>query len=291
MINKYYYLIPFFIYFFSYLLLFSRQKNLYRAFIVLIYFGFVIQSFILLLLINRYNIYHGISIASIIFFNSWILMLVIIVFSLLYKAKYVLIYVSPLAYLTLFISYFASGADLKTVLMVNSSLLITHIILILIGDSLFALAFMISLLYIFQERRVKLKKNLKIFDKNREGYKKGYKKYGWDEVFYLGKGYNLELLDNMNYQCLKIGFPTLTAGLAIGIYLSSSLFGSMMTVKPIEVISLITWLIYAILLHERIAKGLRGKKAAIFSIAGFLMIVSTLTLSLYLFPQIHGFLH
>ncbi len=291
MINKYYYLIPFFIYFFSYLLLFSRQKNLYRTFIVLIYSGFIIQSFILLLLINRYSIYHGISIASIIFFNSWILMLVIIIFSLLYKAKYVLIYVSPLAYLTLFISYFAPAADFRTALMVNSSLLVTHILLILLGDSLFALAFMISLIYIFQERRVKLKKNLKIFDKNREGDKKGYKKYGWDEVFYLGKGYNLELLDNMNYQCLKIGFPTLTAGLAIGIYLSNSLFGSMTTVKPIEVISLITWLIYAILLHERISRGLRGKRAAIFSIAGFLMIVSTLALSLYLFPQIHGFLH
>jgi ABC-type transport system involved in cytochrome c biogenesis permease subunit len=168
--------------------------------------------------------------------------------------------------------------------MADSGLLMSHIALILVGDSLFALAFIVSLIYIFQERRIKLKKNLMLF--NEKGDKDKINKS--NEVFYLGKGYNLELLDNMNYQCLKFGFPTLTAGIIIGIYLSGTLFNSTVSVKPIEVISLITWLVYAVLLHERIAKGARGKKAAIFSIIGFIMILATVALSLYLFPQFHG---
>lgn len=281
---KNYYIIPFFLYFFSYVLLFLRKKDFYQAFIFLIYFAFAVQSVIIFIGLSRYELYNSIKVGWIIFFNSWILMLVIILFSLLYKTKSVIFYVTPLAGVALLISYFVPAADIKTALQADSGLLIAHIFLIVIGDSLFALAFIVSLIYIFQERRIKLKKNLMLFDKNKNKNKVNKLK----EVFYLGKGYNLELLDNMNYQSLKFGFPILTAGIIIGIYLSSTLFNSAISIKPIEIISLITWLIYAVLLHERVAKGARGKKAAIFSIIGFLMILATVALSLYLFPQFHG---
>ncbi len=277
------YLIPFFIYIFSYLFLLSKEKKFYQAFIFLIYAGFIIQSLILVIWFNLHGFKDLISVDWIVFFNAWLTMMVVILFNLFYKAKYILIYVTPLALINLLIGFFAPHNYLTMKPFFSSldqATLITHIILILIGDSLFALAFIISLIYIFQERRIKLKKNLKLFDK---------KNHPFDEVFYRGKGYNLELLDSMNYFCLKIGFPLITVGIAMGIYLSSSLFKSFMIIKPIEIMSLITWLIYAVLLHERVAKGLRGKKAAVFSIAGFLLILSSLTFSFYLFPEFHGF--
>ena len=40
---------------------------------------------------------------------------------------------------------------------------------------------------------------------------------------------------------------------------------------------------------DRVAKGLRGKRAAIFSVAGFLLILFSLSFSFYLFPSFHGF--
>jgi ABC-type transport system involved in cytochrome c biogenesis permease subunit len=220
-------------------------------------------------------------------------MLIVILFELLYKAKYIVIYATPIVIAALLISYFAPSVDIKTILKVDSWLLIAHIVLILIGDSLFALAFILSLIYILQERKLKLKKNLKIINsgnKKSSGKNEGRlfnfrKNFNY---FNLGNGYNLELLDNMNYQCLKLGFPALTVGIAIGIYLSSALFKSALSVRPIEIISLFTWLIYAILLHERVAKGLRGNKAAMLSIAGFVMIILTVGFSFYLFPEFHG---
>lgn len=277
------YLIPFFIYIFSYIFLLLKKKKFYQIFISLIYAGFIIQSLVILVWLITHGFKSSASIDWIVFFNAWIIMTVVILFNFFYKAKYILIYITPIVAINLLIGLFAPHIYISVRPFFSNfdeAILLTHIILILTGDSLFALAFIISLIYIFQERRIKIKKNLKLFNK---------KNHPFDEVFYQGRGYNLELLDNMSYQCLKIGFPLITVGIAMGIYLSSSLFKSLMIAKPIEIISLATWLIYAILMHERVARGLRGRKAAFFSIVGFLLIVASLGFSFYLFPEFHGF--
>lgn len=290
MIFKNYYFIPLILYVLSYTVLYFKKDNPYKSFIFFIYSAFIIQSAIVFIGLDKYHFTMIIPIDLMIFLNSWILMLIIIVFELLYKAKYIVIYATPLVIAGLLISYFAPSADITAILKVDSWLLIAHIVLILAGDSLFTLAFILSLVYIFQERKLKLKKNLKLL--NNSNNKNNNKKpvlFNLRKNFNLGNGYNLELLDNMNYQCLKLGFPALTAGIIIGIYLSSALLKSMSFVKPIEIISLITWLIYAFLLHERVAKGLRGNKAALLSIAGFIMILLAVGFSFYLFPEFHGF--
>jgi ABC-type transport system involved in cytochrome c biogenesis permease subunit len=290
MIFKNYYFIPLVLYVLSYAVLYFKKDNPYKSFIFFIYLAFIIQSAIVFIGLDKYHFTMIIPIDLMIFLNSWILMLIIIVFELLYKAKYIVIYATPLVIAGLLISYFAPSADITAILRVDSWLLIAHIVLILAGDSLFTLAFILSLVYIFQERKLKLKKNLKLL--NNSNNKSNNKKpvlFNLRKNFNLGNGYNLELLDNMNYQCLKLGFPALTAGIIIGIYLSSALLKSMSFVKPIEIISLITWLIYAFLLHERVAKGLRGNKAALLSIAGFIMILLAVGFSFYLFPEFHGF--
>ncbi|MHB1665480.1 MAG: cytochrome c biogenesis protein CcsA [bacterium] len=290
MIFKNYYFIPLALYVLSYTILYFKKDNPYKSFIFFIYSAFIIQSAIVFIGLDKYHFTMIIPIDLMIFLNSWILMLIIILFELLYKAKYIVIYATPLVIAGLLISYFAPSADITAILRVDSWLLIAHIVLILAGDSLFTLAFILSLIYIFQERKLKLKKNLKLL--NNSNNKNNNKKailFNLRKNFNLGNGYNLELLDNMNYQCLKLGFPALTAGIVIGIYLSSALLKSMSFVKPIEIISLITWLIYAFLLHERVAKGLRGNKAALLSIAGFIMILLAVGFSFYLFPEFHGF--
>ncbi len=274
------YLVPLLIFIFSYIFIYLGNKKAYNIFLYLIYGGFAAQSALLFgwLYVNGFNL---MPVDNIVFFNAWLLMVVVVLFTLFYRARYILVYITPVVALNLLIAFFAPHNAVKPLAFQGQdlSVLLLHIILVLIGDSIFALAFIISLIYILQERKIKLKKNLKLFNK---------KEIPFYEFFYLGKGYNLELLDSINYQCLKIGFPLITLGIAVGIYLSSSIFKSFMIAKPIEIISLITWLIYAVLLHERIARGVRGKKAAVFSIIGFLFIVSSLSFSLYLFPKFHG---
>ncbi len=275
------YLIPLVVYIFSYLVFIPKDKKLYKNFIYLIYAGFICQSVIFFIFLGVKGLNVPVRIDRFVFFNAWILMFVVVIFSFFYKVEYILLYITPLVAINLLIGFFVPHVHIKPV-MVNTDkiILLTHIILILIGDSLFALAFIVSLIYIFQERKIKNKKNLKIFDE---------KNISIPAALHSGRGYNLELLDNINYLCLKVGFPFITIGIVMGIYLSGSLFKTFMVVKPIEIISLITWLIYAVLLHERMAKGLRGKRAAVFGIIGFLLIIVSLSFSFYLFPSFHGF--
>ncbi len=274
------YLVPAAVYIFSYALLLFKEKKTYKAFISIIYTGFVLQTLIFFIFLIIKGLTLPVHIDRFVFFNAWILMFIVVLFSLFYKVEYILLYITPLVAINLLVGFFVPHIHLRPVILnVDKAILFTHILLILIGDSLFALAFIVSLIYIFQERKIKNKKNLKLFDK---------KDVQISTALHQGGGYNLELLDNINYQCLKIGFPFITVGIIMGIYLSGTLFKTFIIIKPIEIISLITWLIYAVLLHERMAKGMRGKRAAIFSVAGFLLILFSLSFSFYLFPAFHG---
>ncbi len=274
------YLIPAFIYIFSYFIFLPKEKKIYKIFIYLIYAGFVIQSLIFFLFFDIKGLTVPVHIDRFVFFNAWILMFIAVLFGIFYKVEYILLFIAPLVAINLIIGFFVPHVLIKPVIIgAYKTILLTHIILILIGDSLFALAFIVSLIYIFQERKIKNKKNLKILN---------LESVSLPEAIRSGRRYNLELLDNINYQCLKIGFPFITVGIVMGIYLSAALFKIVIVAKPIEIMSLITWLIYAVLLHERMAKGLRGKKAAILSVIGFLFIIFSLSFSFYLFPSFHG---
>lgn len=285
------YLIPFAVYIFSYIPLLFKKKKMYRIFISLIYAGFAIQTIIFFIFLGVKGLAAPVHIDWFVFFNAWLLMAIVVLFSVFYKVEYILLYITPLVAINLLVGFFVPHVRIKPIMFnVDKTILLTHIILILIGDSLFALAFIVSLIYIFQERKIKNKKNLKLFDKKELlAHEQFFKESKDGQNLYSSRGYNLELLDNINYQCLKMGFPFITVGIVIGIYMSISLFKTFIIVKPIEIMSLITWLIYAILLHERIAKGLRGKKAAIFGVIGFLLIMFSLSFSFYLFPSFHGF--
>jgi ABC-type transport system involved in cytochrome c biogenesis permease subunit len=56
---------------------------------------------------------------------------------------------------------------------------------------------------------------------------------------------------------------------------AQSVLGSYWRWDPKEVWSLITWISYAILLHERLAAGWQGRRSAIISIICFLVLIFT----------------
>ena len=57
-----------------------------------------------------------------------------------------------------------------------------------------------------------------------------------------------------------------------------------------EAWSMVTWLLYAILLHGRLASGWKGKKAAFGAVLGFGIILFTLFVIGYIAPGQHDFL-
>ena len=67
----------------------------------------------------------------------------------------------------------------------------------------------------------------------------------------------------------------LTIGMIAGFIFARSVWGNWWSWDPKEVFSLVTWLLYAALLHERLTVGWRGKRAALMAIAGFFVLLFT----------------
>jgi cytochrome c-type biogenesis protein CcsB len=86
---------------------------------------------------------------------------------------------------------------------------------------------------------------------------------------------SLETMDDISYRCLTVGWPLLTVAIISGSIWSDQTMGSYWIWDRKQTWSLIIWIIYAALLHGRITIGWRGKRAAILSIIGFIVVLFT----------------
>ncbi|MFN3360060.1 MAG: c-type cytochrome biogenesis protein CcsB [Pseudanabaenaceae cyanobacterium] len=77
-----------------------------------------------------------------------------------------------------------------------------------------------------------------------------------------------EILDNISYRMIGLGFPLLTIGIIAGGVWANEAWGSYWSWDPKETWSLITWLVFAAYLHMRITKGWQGRKPAILATVG-----------------------
>lgn len=84
-----------------------------------------------------------------------------------------------------------------------------------------------------------------------------------------------ENLEQINYTSIIIGFPMLSAGILTGAVWAHYAWGSYWSWDPKETWSLITWIIYALILHVRLMKDWQGKRMAFLSIAGFISVIFT----------------
>ncbi len=144
--------------------------------------------------------------------------------------------------------------------------LVVHVLTILVGDAAFVLAAGAGALYLMQERSIKNKAR----------------------GFFFKRLPSLELLDSTGYACIVTGFTMLTIGLFSGMVFAKSVWGRFWSWDPKEVWSAVTWIFYAILLHERLAVGWRGRRAAVMAIAGLLVMLFTFFGVNFLLKGHHG---
>jgi cytochrome c-type biogenesis protein CcsB len=138
--------------------------------------------------------------------------------------------------------------------------LTVHITLTLLGYASLALAGLGGIFYLVQERQIKAKK------------------FG----FFYRRLPSLSQLDTLNYWCLTIGFPLLTGGMISGSLYAQHIMGRFWSWDPKEILTLLAWLIYAVLLHERLTVGWRGRRAAWLAICGLLVLALTFAASLWI---------
>jgi cytochrome c-type biogenesis protein CcsB len=81
----------------------------------------------------------------------------------------------------------------------------------------------------------------------------------------------LELLDDMMYKSIAVGFAFFTIATILGALWAAEAWGGYWSWDPKETWALIVWLNYAAWLHMRLMKGLRGHVAAWWALVGLLV--------------------
>lgn len=182
-------------------------------------------------------------------FISWELILIYFLFTIspikIYTTGFFLL---PLVLIFLFLSYFFPQKIFSPFSPYFKSFWFPlHAFTGLFSHGFLLFGTIISLMYVLQEREIK-KKHLGIF---------------------FRKLPPLEYLDRVTEKCLYLGFIFLSFAMISGAIWSEIAFGNYWRWSPKETITLILWLIYAVLIHQRVLIGWRGKKAVYMFLLGF----------------------
>lgn len=100
---------------------------------------------------------------------------------------------------------------------------------------------------------------------------------------------NLERLEQVTRLAATLGFALLTVGLLTGVariweFGGNTQLGAGWLKSPKVILTLSVWLVYAVVLHAPINPRFRGRRSAILSVAGLILILGTL-LAVQLMPE------
>lgn len=184
-------------------------------------------------------------------FFSWCTVLIFLILEFRYKLGLLGSFIMPLVFVLMLSSAMLPREIKPLSPELRSYWLSIHTILAFIGNAAFAMASGIGVMYLIQERYVKSKHPSGLFQRLP----------------------SLQILDEINYRLITIGFPLLTLAIITGALWAQSAWGSYLRGDFRVVWAIITWLTYAVVLHTRLLAGWRGKRAAILSIIGFITIL------------------
>jgi cytochrome c-type biogenesis protein CcsB len=106
----------------------------------------------------------------------------------------------------------------------------------------------------------------------------------------LVKNINLDLVDEISYRSVLIGFPVFTLGALIFAMIWAQIaWTRFWGWDPKEVWALITWLFYAAFLHLRLSKGWHGEKSAWLAVVGFAIIMFNLVAVNLVIAGLHSY--
>src|ERR1039457_1865174 len=176
-----------------------------------------------------------------------------IAFESRYKVYILGSFVTPLALLLMIASSLYPSAIPLLPPALKSNWLLVHSSLAFISYATFTVAFGAAIMYLIQEHFLKRKRFGALYQKLP----------------------SLVVLDEINYRSLTFGSPLLTVAIITGAIWAETAWGTYWSWDPKETWALITWFVYAALLHGRLTTGWRGRRAALMAIAGFFILLFT----------------
>ncbi len=238
-----------------------RSKWVSRAASLILLGGWLLQSFAIAL--RWYESYQmGIGHApmsnlyeSLVFF-SWTIILIYLIIEYKYHLSILGAFVTPFAAMGMAYASISPQVNEQIQPLVpalQSNWLISHVVTCFLGYAAFAVSCGVSITYILKKRH------------EEQGKKTGL----------LASFPSSEVLDDLIYKTIAVGFPLLSIGIITGAAWANYAWGTYWSWDPKETWSLITWFIYAAFLHARFTRGWRGVKAAMLSIFGFVAVLFT----------------
>lgn len=205
-------------------------------------------------------------------FASWAIMLIYLVFEERTKQRTLGVFPALFSFLAMAYASFSKDVDSRIQPLVpalKSNWLIAHVITCFLGYAAFAVSFGLSILYLAKKRSAAV-------SATPQG----------GLVVSLPDARQLE---SFNYQMILFGFLWLSVGIITGSIWANSAWGTYWSWDPKETWSLITWLIYAALLHARTMKGWKGERVAWLSMVGFGCVLFTYFGVNFLLSGLHSY--
>ena len=188
-------------------------------------------------------------------FLAWTLVIVYALAVYRYRAQALGVFTLPLVVLLVFVSNLVRGGSVLVSGKVTGGeaawLFPIHTTLLIFAYASFSVAFAASVMYLLQERELKLKTFSAIFHRLPP----------------------LSIVDDIGTTAASIGFTLLSLGIITGMVWSSARSGRLWHNDPIEIAAVLTWVLYLTLIHYR--DQWRGRKAAWLGVAGFGLVVCT----------------
>ncbi len=237
----------------SFLTIITRKKTLFRVSMLGIYSGFCTHALSIVFAWRETQHLPVTNIHEAFSFFAFVIVLAFLLTYARYRLESLSVFVFPLVFILSLAAALTASIPSPRPEALRSFLFYIHIPATFLGYAAFFLAFAAGIMYLIQENELKRKR---------------------PKAFYYRLP-SLEICDDLGYRSLSIGFPLLTIGIVAGSFWASRAWGRFWGWDPKMVWSFITWLIYAVLIHYRLSAGLRGRRAALMSIVGFLFVLIT----------------
>lgn len=237
-------------YFFE--LIFS-EKRMERVALWLLMVAMACHSILLAIHISEESYPFILGEGDFLFFTSWILVLTFLVLRRKYHLARSGVFFVPLILLLFILAEVIRGEYQFGEPALNNRWALSHIVFMSLAFAIFTVSFLVGILYLLQRHQLKSRKPTLLLT--------------WLP--------SLESMDEIHYKALSVGFILLSVGMIAGAALSKTTVGYFFSGDPRQIASLLTWVLYAVILNIRTNAGWRGRRGILLSLLGFIGIVLT----------------
>ena len=233
----------------------NKRQSAERVALGTLAFGFVLHTVSLITDWTQDGRYPLFGLRETLSFLAWTLVATYGLVIFRYRAQAIGSFTLPLvAILTFIASVARDSSGVETVTDANSAWLFpVHTTLLIFAYAAFFVVFIASIMYLLQERELKLKTFSAIFHRLP----------------------SLTTINNIATTTVGVGWTLLTLGILTGMIWSSSRDNRLWHNDPKEIFAALTWLLYLSLILYRASSSWRGRRAAWLGVVGFALVLCT----------------